>query len=191
MFNGRDTGRDLHGVVVLPALHYRESPNQSVRDRAVNCVVVHDTEGAYSGAVSWLCNPKAEASAHVVLREDGLEATQLVPYSKKAWHCADYNSQTIGLELAGIARLGFRDPQLRRAARIVAFFLHKYHLPAQHVKPDDLKRLGRGWTFHQDLGAKGGGHHDPGFNAAKSLWFGHLVASELKRGGFRVDWGLV
>ena len=191
MFSGRDTGRDLHGTVVLPALQWRESPNQSARDREVNCVVVHDTEGGYQGAVSWLCNPQAQASAHVVLREDGLEATQLVPYSHKAWHCADYNSQTIGLEMAGIARLGFGDPQLRRAARIVAFFLHKYNLPADHVRPDDLGRLGRGWTLHQDLGLKGGGHHDPGFNTAKAFWFGRLVASELKRGGFRVDWGLV
>lgn len=189
MFPGRDTGRDLHGQVVLPALQWRESPNQSGRDRAVNCVVVHDTEGAYAGAVNWLCNKTADASAHIVLREDGLEATQLVPYGRKAWHCATYNSQTIGLELAGIAKAGFRDGQLRRAARIVAFFLHKYNLPAHHVKPDDLGRVGRGWTLHQDLGYLGGGHHDPGFSRWKAAWFGRLVAQELKRGGFRKDWG--
>ena len=183
------SGRDLHGAVVLPAILYRESPNQSARDRQINCVVVHDTEGSYAGAVNWLCDPKAQASAHLVLREDGGEATQLVPYSHKAWHCATYNSQTIGLELAGIARVGFRDPQLRRAARIVAFFLHKYGLPPDHVKPDDLGRLGRGWSLHQDLGQLGGGHHDPGFNPAKAFWFARLVASEFRRGGFRPAWG--
>ena len=189
MFNGRGDGRDLHGVVVLPPLQWRESPNQSARNAPVTAVVVHDTEGAYSGAVSWLCNPAAQASAHVVLREDGLEATQLVPYSHKAWHCAAYNSQTIGLEMAGLARVGFTDPQLRHAARIVAFFLAKYNLPAVHTKPDDLGRLGKGWTLHQDLGQLGGGHHDPGFSAAKAWWFGRLVAAELKRGGFRRDFG--
>ena len=30
-------------------------------------IVCHITEGSYSGAVSWLCNPASEASAHFVI----------------------------------------------------------------------------------------------------------------------------
>jgi hypothetical protein len=185
-----DTGRDGDGVVVLPPLFYRESPNQSARTGKVRTVVVHDTEGSYAGSVAWLCNSKAAASAHLVLREDGLEATQLVPWDRRAWHCAAYNDQTIGLEMAGLAKAGFADGQLRRAARIVAYFLHLYGLPATHVKPDAAGRLGRGWTLHQDLGQLGGGHHDPGFSRWRSLWFGALVRHELARGGFRKNWGV-
>jgi len=175
--------------VVLPRLLYRQSPNQSSRTREIHTVVVHDTEGGYAGSVSWLCDPRAQASAHLVLKEDGTEVTQLVPWSHKAWHCEAYNNQSIGLEMAGIASKGFRDVELRRAARIVAYFLHKYKLPARHVKPDARGILGVGWTMHQDLGVLGGGHHDPGFSATKALWFGRLVSQELKRGGFRPHWG--
>ena len=190
MFRGRGDGRDADGVVVLPPIYYRNSPNQSDRRTDVRTVVLHDTEGAYEGAVSWLCNPKAQASAHVVLDENGLNATQLVPYDRKAWSCETYNGQSINVEMAGLARVGYRDHQLRVAARIAAFFLHKYGLPAVHARPDLSGRLGRGWCLHQDLGILGGGHHDPGFSAAKAWWFGRLVKSELDRGGFRASWGV-
>jgi hypothetical protein len=176
--------------VNLPPIHFEHSPNYSTRFAPVSLIVVHDTEGNYQGAVSWLCNPKAQASAHVVLREDGLQATQLVPYSEKAWHCAAYNSQSVGLEMAGIAAHGFGAPELRRAARIVAYFLHRYRLPAAHVRPNSAGVIGKGFTFHQDLGKAGGGHHDPGFDAAQVANFTKLVASEARRGGFRKSWGV-
>lgn len=190
MFRGRDTGRDSGGAVVLPALYTRWSPNKSARNTSVRTVVLHDTEGSYIGAVDWLCNPKAKASAHVVLSEDGLRATQLVPYDEKSWSCVAFNGQSINVEMAGLASKGYGSQELRVAARIVAFFLHKYGLPGNHVKPDSGGRLGRGWCLHQDLGQAGGGHHDPGFSAAKAWWFGRLVKAELARGGFRRVWGL-
>ena len=180
---------EADGPVVLPPLNYVQSPNQSSRTTAIRTVVLHDTEGSYSGAVNWLCNPKAQASAHVVLREDGLEATQLVPYNHKAWACVAYNNQSLNIEMAGLASTGYGDSELRHAARIVAFFLHKYNLPAVHVKPDARGVLGKGWSLHQDLGTLGGGHHDPGFSPSKAWWFGQLVKAELARSGFRPVWG--
>jgi len=47
-------------------------------------IVCHITEGSYSGAVSWLCNPASEASAHFVVAQDG-RITQLVPLTDSAW----------------------------------------------------------------------------------------------------------
>jgi len=47
-------------------------------------IVCHITEGSYEGAVSWLCNPDAEASAHFVVAQDG-RITQLVPLTDGAW----------------------------------------------------------------------------------------------------------
>lgn len=176
-------------MAVLPRLVWRPSPNKSSRHgRRIELVTVHDTEGAYAGSVAWLCNPRAEASATVVLREDGEEATQLVSEADKAWHCMNYNSLSLGLEIAGSSRKGYPDKQLRVAARIVAFWLHKHGLPPKHVRPRFPGDGSRGFTYHSDLGAAGGGHSDPGFSKVRSLWFDALVKYEYRRGGFRKDW---
>ena len=177
--------------VNLPPIKYLPTGNQSSREGSpVSLVVVHDTEGSYQGSLSWLRNPGAQASAHLVLKEDGSEATQLVPWSRKAWHAMAFNRFSIGLEMAGIAKRGFRDAELRRAARIVAFFLRKHGLPPRHVRPNKRGEIGRGFTLHQDLGVAGGGHHDPGFSRSQSLAFDALVAFEYQRGGFREHWGV-
>jgi N-acetyl-anhydromuramyl-L-alanine amidase AmpD len=47
-------------------------------------IVCHITEGSYNGAVSWLCNPKSQASAHFVVAKDG-RVTQLVDLKNGAW----------------------------------------------------------------------------------------------------------
>lgn len=153
------------------------SPNQSQRTgNDVTLVVVHDTEGSYGSAVSWLCNPKASASAHVVLNEDGTEATQLVPWDSKAWACAGFNSVSDNIELAGFASKPYPVEQLKAAAWIVAGRLRVRGLQPQHVVPryvgDDKAR---GYTFHADLGSVGGGHHDPGFSPAQAALFDRLV----------------
>jgi hypothetical protein len=175
------------GYFALPPILWRRSPNQSQRTSAVDLVVVHDTEGSYAGSVSWLCNPHAQASAHVVLREDGGEATQLVGWNSKAWACASFNSRSDNLEIAGSSRKGYPDKQLRRAARIVAYRLHKRGLKPRHVKP--LSGQTGGFCYHSDLGAPGGGHTDPGFSKARSLWFDAWVKFEYARGHFRASWG--
>lgn len=173
--------------VSLPPLKQRPSPNFSSRHGApVNLIVVHDTEGGYEGSISWLCNRAAQASAHVVLREDGLEATQLVPWGEKAWACVAFNSTSDNLELAGFARKGYTLGQLQRAARIVAFRLHKRGLPARWAR----KGSGLGFCRHYDLGAAGGGHTDPTTSTAKWLTFVALVKFEYARAHFRADWGV-
>jgi N-acetyl-anhydromuramyl-L-alanine amidase AmpD len=47
-------------------------------------IVCHITEGAYAGAVSWLCNPDAQASAHFVVAQDG-RVSQLVELTDGSW----------------------------------------------------------------------------------------------------------
>lgn len=178
-------------MAVLPPLKFATSPNFSNRDgQKVDLIVVHDTEGGYAGAVSWLCDPRAEASAHVILNEDGSEATQIVPWEKKAWACVGYNSVSDNLELAGYASKSYPLKQLRVAARIVAYRLKVRGLPPKHVVPRYVGDVAaEGYTFHSDLGQVGGGHHDPGFSKAQALLFDGLVKYEYHRGGFRKDWG--
>jgi N-acetyl-anhydromuramyl-L-alanine amidase AmpD len=172
---------------VLPPLVWKRSPNQSVRDHGVKAdlIVVHDTEGGYDGAVSWFANSHSEVSAHIVLREDGGEATQMVAYSRKAWHAADFNSRSIGLEMAGFAKKGYGKAEWAVAARVVAFLLHEHGLPARWAK----KGTGHGFCRHYDLGKAGGGHNDPTTDDAVWGKFVRQVQAELKRGGFRPEWG--
>ncbi len=171
--------------VSLPRLLWRPSPNRSSRrGQRVRLAVVHATMGSYAGAVSWLRNSRAEASAHDVLREDGAEATQLVRRSEKAWACAAYNAVSVNLELAGSGP-AWPLEELWRGARIVAFYLHENGLPARYARLG----IGRGFCRHKDLGALGGGHVDP--IMPPSLWraFCLMVKAEAARGGLRAEWG--
>lgn len=87
-----------------PTIIWDPSPNYtSGRSVAIDSIVIHTTEGSYSGAVSWLKNPSANASAHYVIKEDGTEIKQLVADSNQAWHATYYNNRSIGIECAGYA----------------------------------------------------------------------------------------
>lgn len=173
--------------VVLPPLIWRPSPNVSSRHgERIDLLVLHETAGSYKGSVSWLCNPDAEASAHAVLREDGLEATQLVRYGEKAWTQAAFNPRCVSLELANITPKGYAtEQQLRVAARIFGFWLLKFKLPYRFARGGQ----GRGFCRHLDLGQAGGGHTQcgPGWEAFSR--FGHYLGDELERGGYRKTWG--
>src|SRR5205085_4421468 len=109
----------------------RESPNRSSRHGArVHLLVWHETAGAYAGSVAWLCNPKADASAHLVVREDGLEATQLVPLAEKAWHAAAFNTASVGVEHANTTAKGYAsEEQLRVSARIFGWLCIELGVP--------------------------------------------------------------
>lgn len=71
-------------------------------------LVMHYTAGlSAAGAISWLCNPVAKASAHLVIAQDGT-VTQLAPLNVACWHAgkstwakrSNCNAFTIGIELA-------------------------------------------------------------------------------------------
>ena len=174
------------GLVTLPPIRFVQTPNCSSRNgKRVEGVVVHETEGGYYGAVGWLTRKDVQASAHVVLKEDGSEATQLVPWGEKAWHAAGANPHTLGIEIAGFtggAKMQNNDAQIRRAARICGYWCERFDIPPVH-KMDGHNGL----TRHRDLGAFGGGHHDPGgFDWDE---FVAMVAAEVERGSFRPQWG--
>lgn len=176
---------DAAAAVSLPPLRELLSPNRSSRHgQAVHLVVVHDTEGGYQGAIRTLCDPDRDASAHVVIREDGREATQLVPWGQKAWSCVSFNAVSDNIEAAGFHdRLGAQE--LRVLARVVAFRLHERGLPASWSRHGKAP----GFCRHYDLGLAGGGHTDPTTHLAYWLRFVALVKLEARRGHFRPHWG--
>jgi hypothetical protein len=175
----------MTGSLGLPLLKWVASPNFSERGGArVDLVVVHDTEGAYAGAIDWFAQKRSQVSAHFVLREDGAEATQMVDLANKAWHVCAFNSRSVGLEIAGRESAGFSDAAWLAAARIVAYLLHHLQIPCRFAEGG----VGPGFCRHYDLGAAGGGHDDPTTDAAKWQWFCGLVAAEYARGDLPAIW---
>lgn len=174
---------DMPSYAALPPLNYIQSPNYSARTEQISGIVWHETEGAYLGAVGWLTEKRSEVSAHIVLREDGRQATQLVPYSLKAWHASNANSHTIGIELAGFTAKGNALAQLQAASRIGAVVGAMYGIPAR----DATARGYGGHTTHRALGSYGGGHGDPGGFDFELLV--HMIAVQTKKGNLPKSYG--
>ena len=173
--------------VVLPPLVQRHTPNQSSRHgQRIDLLVWHETAGAYAGSVAWLCNPAAQASAHIVIREDGGEATQLVPLARKAWHAEAYNPRSVGVEHANVLARGYAtDAQLRVSARVFGWLCLRLGIPPRYARGG----LGAGICRHCDLGELGGGHLQCGIHPdAEWLHFLELVHAEIERGGYRKTW---
>jgi hypothetical protein len=172
--------------VVLPPLKQRPSPNKSSRHgQRIDLIVWHETAGSYASAVSWLCNSASEASAHLVIREDGLEASQLVKLSEKAWTQASYNPRAVGVEHANITAKGYHSNyQLRVSARVFGWLCLTLNVPPRWARGG----VGRGVCMHRELGALGGGHTQCGPTDAGWQRFLGYLAHEIDRGGFRPTW---
>jgi hypothetical protein len=173
-------------LVILPPLLQRHSPNQSSRNGVpITHLVWHATAGHYAPSINWLCDPAAQASAHLVVREDGGEATQLVPLEAKAWHAAGWNPVSVGVEHASIGAGFATEEQRLRSQRIFGWL-------CLHLAIPPIFGLGkpRGIVRHRDLGIAGGGHYD---GPTDAVWFDEFlpgVHAELERGGYRTVWAL-
>jgi N-acetyl-anhydromuramyl-L-alanine amidase AmpD len=173
-------------VTVLSPLVQRKTPNQSSRNGAsITHLVWHATAGSYAGSVNWLCQPAAQASAHLVIREDGGEVTQLVHLAMKAWHAVAANGYSVGVEHASPGAGFDSDEQFHESARVFGWLCHHLNIPPVFGlhKPKGIVR-------HRDLGLAGGGHSD---GPADSVWFTYYlpaVQHEVARGGFRKVWAL-
>lgn len=145
-------------TLTLPAIRWTPSPNFSSRGgQRVRLIVAHDCEGSYAGSIAWFAMAKSKVSAHLVLREDGLEATQMVAWANKAWHACNANPISEGIEAAGFAAKGFPAAEWAALAALVAWRLHVNGLPCQEAT---AANDWTGFTEHAKLGAWGGGHHD-------------------------------
>lgn len=176
-------GRD-GGPRGLPTLYLVRSPNHYTYPLYPRGLVIHETEGSYAGAVDWFSQTRSQVSAHLVLKEDGSEATQCVGWRYPAWHAVNANSHTIGIELAGMVGTPHASAQILRAARICGFLCRRFGIPARQ---GDGHGYG-GIVRHRDLGTYGGNHSDPqGFNWNAFL---AMVLVEVRRGGYRPVWGV-
>jgi N-acetyl-anhydromuramyl-L-alanine amidase AmpD len=173
-------------AVTLPPLAQACTPNQSSRNgTTITHLVWHATAGHYAPSISWLQHPAAQASAHLVVREDGGEATQLVKLGVKAWHAEAWNGFSVGVEHASLGAGFASHDQLERSARIFGWLCHHLGIP-----PVFGLHKPRGIVRHRDLGIAGGGHSD---GPADQVWFGDylpLVQRQYAIGGYRKTWAL-
>jgi hypothetical protein len=177
---------DTAAKVTLPPLVWKRSPNQSPRHgERIDLLVWHETAGSYAGSVAWLCNPRAAASAHIVVREDGNAATQLVALHEKAWHAAHYNAHAVGIEHANVTPKGYAtEHQLRVSGRIFGWLCLHLGVPPRWARGGE----GRGVCYHGELGALGGGHTACGPNSAGWHRFLDYLHAEVARGHYRDEW---
>lgn len=113
----------------------KSSPNFNERTSPITHIVLHNTAGAFKGAVDWLCNPEAQASAHLIISRKG-ETAQIVPFAKRAWHAGNktYNDKAIGIEIEAYASA--RDMTPEQEAKVIAWVKHlmyEFGIPRENV----------------------------------------------------------
>lgn len=103
---------EMLGMPHIDVTEY-DSPNFSERGASISGIVIHNTASSFTSALNWLCDKRAQASAHIIIGRDGRVAC-IVPMSKKAWHSGNgrINATTIGIEVEATAnQRGMTDAQ--------------------------------------------------------------------------------
>ncbi len=104
-------------------------------------VVIHYTAMTSArAALSTLCNPDTEVSAHYLIAEDG-EVLSLVPEALRAWHAgagswgkvADVNSHSIGIELANDGFSPFAAAQMDALERLLRGITARWAIRPERV----------------------------------------------------------
>ena len=148
----------------------KPSPNFSSREGyKPDSIIIHDTEGQFAGALSWLCDPASKVSAHVLINRAG-EVYRLVPDEQKAWHAgasslwgdSNINERSLGVELEDTSD---QDPypqaQLDACVQWCAEKAKQYRIPLnrivghEHVAPKRKHDPGPDWDWFENLRAIG------------------------------------
>jgi N-acetyl-anhydromuramyl-L-alanine amidase AmpD/photosystem II stability/assembly factor-like uncharacterized protein len=133
------------------------------RSNRIRMIVIHVTEGSYGGSIQWFANPRAQASAHYVVRSSDGQITQTVREKDIAWHAGNsaVNARSIGIEHEAFeSNCGwYTDAMYRSSAQLAAYLVEKYGIPIDrrhiigHSEVPDPNGHGYGGASH---------HTDPG-----------------------------
>ena len=134
------------------------------REAAISQVIIHVTQGAYAGTISWFKNPAAETSSHYVIRSSDGEVTQMVRDADTAWHARGGNAAGIGIEHEGFVDdpSWFTDAMYRSSAALTK------HLCDKHGIPKDRAHI----LGHVEV--PGNDHTDPGPNWNWDVYMGYV-----------------
>ncbi|MCX4531699.1 peptidoglycan-binding protein [Streptomyces sp. NBC_01669] len=136
------------------ALWVPADPNNFTKGRSapISKVIIHVTQGSYSGSINWFQDPTAEVSAHYVIRSSDGQITQMVRNSDTAYHARGENASALGIEHEGFIDdpSWFTDTMYRSSAALTGVLCDRYGIPK-----DRAHIIG-----HSE--AAGNDHTDPG-----------------------------
>jgi N-acetylmuramoyl-L-alanine amidase len=125
----------------------RPSPNFDARPAgiAIDMVILHYTGMAdVEAALTRLCDPTAQVSAHYLIDEDGA-VTRLVADAQRAWHAGaaswrratNINARSIGIELANPGHdLGYRlfpEAQMAALEALLLEIVARHRIPPERI----------------------------------------------------------
>lgn len=132
-------------------------------DADIDMIVIHTTEGSYSGAINWLTQAGRGASAHYIVRSSDGDITQMVRDEDVAWHAGHWstNLRSIGIEHEAFVSDSswYTTAMYQSSARLVRYLAAKYNIPLdrQHIighveAPGCTSGSGGGVSCHTDPG---------------------------------------
>ena len=188
--------REYGGAEYGPA-RWVASPNYNSRGgTTIDRIVIHTTQGSYSGAISWFQNPDSDVSAHYVIRSSDGEITQMVQEANRGWHVGTWNSRSIGIEHEGwVADPGrwYTDAMYRSSAALTRHLCNKYGIPIDrthiigHVEAAGATHTdpGSGWDWDRYMTLVRGEPPRPAYAASYSA---QGVPAEMISGERAVAW---
>lgn len=132
------------------------------RTATIDKVIIHVTQGSYEGSIKWFQDPKAEVSAHYVVRSSDGQITQTVRDSDTAYHAKQANASALGIEHEGYIDdpSWFTDTMYRASAALTGALCDKYGIPkdrAHIIGHDEAPGTdhtdpGRYWDWNRYMG---------------------------------------
>jgi hypothetical protein len=146
------------------------SPNYSSRGgSSVRLIVVHTAEGARTiESLGSFFQGDVGASSHTGADDKTNTVGEYVKRGNKAWTQSEFNPVAVSIELCGFASWSTNewrnnhDNMLRNCAAWIAEEASYYGIPIKRLNSSEAQGSGRGVCGHNELGARGGGHWDPG-----------------------------
>lgn len=116
--------------------------------------VLEDGDSTAENVANYLSTVKRKASAHVVVDTDS--EIVLLPDEAVAFHCAGYNSRSLGLEIAYRAKLWGQDSEreaalIDLAARVVCRWVQRWEIPLRKLPAKEARRGAKGISSHAAL----------------------------------------
>lgn len=121
-------------MIQLPSIEWAGTPNFRAgrSGRKPIAIVNHITAGSYPGCLTWMQNPKAQASAHYLITKTG-KILQLVKDENTAWHAGQvskpnwklYDGTNPNLYTIGIEHEGHPTDDMPYAQYQATLWLHK------------------------------------------------------------------
>jgi N-acetyl-anhydromuramyl-L-alanine amidase AmpD len=125
---------DYWNSLYLPANSHNYTAANRPYSNLIDKIVIHVVQGSWSSAINWFQNPRAQASAHYVVRSSDGVVGQSVLEKDIAWHAGNwsYNQTAIGIEHEGFVGdpKWFTEAMYDGSAQLSAYLCNKYGIPS-------------------------------------------------------------